>query len=363
MRLVLVGGFLGAGKTTLLARATRLLIERGSKVGLVTNDQAPELVDTAKLRQLGEGLVQEVSGGCFCCRFKDLIGALKALLSSLEPDIVLAEPVGSCTDISATVLQPLKLLYGELFELAPYSVLVDPLRLRATTSLPEPTLYIFRKQLEEADIVVLNKKDLLPPNERSSLREKLRELKCERILEMSALRSDGVGSWLDTVLAEERGGTKLTDVDYEMYAEGERLLAWLNSSMRLSARQEPEWEGFCRTLLLCIREGARRRSGEIAHLKLLLATPSGSISGNLTSAIAEPVVSISGDVNVSEVLLVLNARVALEPDELSGLVFACLERVCEGRVSQEVVRLESFAPPAPVPTHRFNRIIQRGKKS
>ena len=48
-RLILVGGFLGAGKTTLLWEAAKQLSSRGLKVGLITNDQAPDLVDTSLL--------------------------------------------------------------------------------------------------------------------------------------------------------------------------------------------------------------------------------------------------------------------------------------------------------------------------
>ena len=46
-RLVLVGGFLGAGKTTLLSTISSQLIKDGKKIGLITNDQEAELVDTA----------------------------------------------------------------------------------------------------------------------------------------------------------------------------------------------------------------------------------------------------------------------------------------------------------------------------
>lgn len=53
-RIIFVGGFLGAGKTTLLWRAAELLARRGKRVGLITNDQAPDLVDT-KFRA-GRGL-------------------------------------------------------------------------------------------------------------------------------------------------------------------------------------------------------------------------------------------------------------------------------------------------------------------
>src|SRR5688500_9434733 len=53
LRFVLVGGFLGAGKTTAVARLARHYAARGLRVGLVTNDQADDLVDTNSLRSQG----------------------------------------------------------------------------------------------------------------------------------------------------------------------------------------------------------------------------------------------------------------------------------------------------------------------
>src|SRR5205085_10547520 len=111
LRFVMVGGFLGAGKTTTLARLARFHVGRGHKVGLVTNDQAQDLVDTTSLRAQGFP-VEEVPGACFCCRFDDLVNKVEQLESSQRPDVILAEPVGSCTDLVATVVQPLKDLYG-----------------------------------------------------------------------------------------------------------------------------------------------------------------------------------------------------------------------------------------------------------
>lgn len=105
--LILVGGFLGAGKTTWLARAGLALQERGLSAGLITNDQAGQLVDT---KQLADGgfRVEEVTGGCFCCRFEDLVSAAERLAEPGMPDVVLGEPVGSCTDLAATVLRPVR---------------------------------------------------------------------------------------------------------------------------------------------------------------------------------------------------------------------------------------------------------------
>src|ERR1700681_1626731 len=125
VRFLLLGGFLGAGKTTTLARLARHYSERGRQVGLVTNDQAQDLVDTNSLRAQGFA-TEEVAGACFCCRFDDLVGTVGRLQAEERPDVILAEPVGSCTDLVATVIQPLRDLYGERFDVAPYPVLFKP---------------------------------------------------------------------------------------------------------------------------------------------------------------------------------------------------------------------------------------------
>ncbi len=123
--LILVGGFLGAGKTTLLVRAAEILRERELRVGLVTNDQADTLVDTALAQQQRVPVV-EVAGGCFCCRFPDLHAALATLRRTVNPEVILAEPVGSCTDLMATVIRPLADYHAGEYRLAPLTVLLDP---------------------------------------------------------------------------------------------------------------------------------------------------------------------------------------------------------------------------------------------
>src|SRR5438094_4640347 len=168
LRFVMLGGFLGAGKTTAMARLARHYMNRGQRVGLGTNDQAQELVDTTSLRAQGFP-VEEVAGACFCCRFDDLVGKVGQLQQGERPDVILAEPVGSCTDLVATVVQPLRDLYGSRFEVAPYPVLFKPshglpiLRNESPGAFSPKAVYIFRKQLEEADAIVLNRIDELSP--------------------------------------------------------------------------------------------------------------------------------------------------------------------------------------------------------
>src|SRR5262249_23710364 len=129
-------------------------------------DQAQDLVDTHSLREQGFP-VEEVAGACFCCKFDDLLTKVGMLETEQRPDIILAEPVGSCTDLIATVVQPLKDLYGARFSVAPYAVLFKPghglkiLRGESGAGFSPKAAYIFRKQLEEADAILLNRIDEL----------------------------------------------------------------------------------------------------------------------------------------------------------------------------------------------------------
>ena len=99
VRFVMIGGFLGAGKTTVIGRLARSYVERGNHVGIVTNDQAANLVDTHNFRAQGYA-VEEVPGSCFCCAFNQLADAIGRLTVAERPDVLLSEPVGSCTDLS-----------------------------------------------------------------------------------------------------------------------------------------------------------------------------------------------------------------------------------------------------------------------
>ena len=187
---IVVGGFLGAGKTTLLLAAAKELERRGLRSAVVLNDQSEGLVDTeyAALNGLPN---DEVTGGCFCCRFSDLVGVLDKLRAH-GPHVIFAEPVGSCTDISATTLHPLQ-EYGS-YRLAPYTVLVDPERAKALLRPDaDPNLaFLFRKQIEEADLICFSKSDLT---------NEVPEIGAHRTRQISAKTGQGVAAWLDEVLS------------------------------------------------------------------------------------------------------------------------------------------------------------------
>ena len=154
--------------------------------------------------------------------------------------MILAEPVGSCTDLVATVVQPLKDLYAGRFQVAPYSVLFKPshglriLRNEAAGFSPKAA-YIFRKQLEEADAIVINRADELSAGEVPELKTLLAEqFPGTPVLVVSAKTGTGFDAY--TALLDQDGafGRKMLDIDYDIYAEGEAELGWLNASAHLT---------------------------------------------------------------------------------------------------------------------------------
>jgi G3E family GTPase len=376
-RLILVGGFLGAGKTTLLAQAAQRLTRRGQRVGLVANDQAADLVDTELLKDAGSS-VEEVAGGCFCCRFPDMIAAMERLVRDARADVLIGEPVGSCTDLSATVLQPLKKLHGHRFWLAPFSVLVDANQVRtlarlrraagehaggedAAARFPDNVLYIYEKQLEEADVIVLNKADLLSAAERAELQAALAErFPGTPLLCMSALAGDGVDAWLDFVGHDRTAGGRIAEVDYDTYAAGEAALGWMNASAKLQSHGDVDWKTFAGDLLEAIRGELRAQSAEVAHLKLYVTAPGGHVAGNVTTG--DGPVSVRGNIDPQrrEVSLLINARVHIQPDALRVAVEKSLQATAGSRVEAEITTMRSFFPGRPQPTHRYDAVVERG---
>lgn len=368
-RLILVGGFLGAGKTTLLAQAAARFAQQGKRVGLITNDQAANLVDTAVLQKAGCEGIEEVAGGCFCCRFDELIHAAQELVRRHQPDVLIGEPVGSCTDLSATVIQPIKKLCAESFRVAPFSVLVDTRQMRKLQRMrqamgqskgpfPDSVLYIYEKQLEEADLIVLNKTDTVSAAELEELKGMLAE-RFPQIphLAISALNGNGVDQWLDYLVSSTAAGQRIAEVDYDVYAEGEAVLGWLNAAIRLRAAKPVDWQRFCLDLAVRIQRELQASSSEIAHLKFQLSAESGELTTNLTSNDGEPSVrgAIHGDSN--EARLLLNARVHIAPDRLRSVVEQSLATTADGVLTVAMESLESFSPSRPQPVHRYGSVV------
>lgn len=359
-KIVLVGGFLGAGKTTLLWEAARKLSQTGKQVGLITNDQASELVDTVFLEHTNT-TVAEVSGSCFCCNFQGFTDAIAHITGKKASDVIIAEPVGSCTDLSATILQPLKHKFAEKLSVAPLSVLVDPEQLAdildgRMSGLHLSAVYILRKQLEEADLIVINKADLLSPEAVAALKKRTTEQwPWAKVYAISAKSGESLEVWLNEVLQSTEAGTHLAEVDYDTYAEGEAVLGWLNTTVILQSKSA-NWDIYTENLLNALKRRFEELNAATGHVKLLIKTGDGFVIGNIVGT--RNFLTIRGSAGEStEAKMTLNARAQMEPDTLKAIVTEEIFQAGGSNVTSDFVALKCLKPGRPDPTYRYDYIV------
>lgn len=305
-----IGGFLGAGKTTLILAAAAILQRQGVRVAAVLNDQGDDLVDTHLVESRGVP-ADQVAGGCFCCRFPDLVEALDRL-AARAPEVIFAEAVGSCTDIVATTLRPLLRDYPARFRVAPLTVVLHP-----AAPFADPDLqFLNANQQAEADILIGR----------------------------ASVTAEGVAAWLEEILAGAHpvAAHPLT-LDYARYAQAEASLAWLNA--RVTARATPAISPAMLVGPLLDRLSAA--VPHIVHLKLLAQCDSGYLKAALTASHADPVVEGTLDASPGrhhEILI--NIRALADPGELRSIVEREFAKLPAHLTWQHV---QSFRPAAPVP--------------
>jgi len=369
VKLIFSGGFLGSGKTTALAALAKRLIQRGMRVGFITNDQSENLVDTIIVRQMLTDLgvpVEEVVKGCFCCKFDELIEHVEKILVH-NPDILMGEPVGSCTDFVAAVANPIKIQYRDAFRFAPFSIMVDPDRVRSLiltetqTDFPEDVAYLFGKQMEEADTIVLNKVDLMTEKESKRLLAAIGDrYPGKKLLAVSAKEGTGMDEWLDDLISGRPGAnTVLRQIDYDRYANAEAVLGWLNAAVKLQAGQPFDPGRFMTSLATRLRDKFKAAKGEIGHLKFVFTSAGKSMWANLTHLTAEPAVGGEKLAELSRGTLIINARVRLEPEDLESIVRDSLREVSnEMAVQSEIDDLQCFSPAYPEPPHIIREPVE-----
>lgn len=330
--LVIVGGFLGAGKTTLLLAASRTLNSRGLRTAVITNDQGSELVDT-RLAAASQTHAEEIAGGCFCCRYSEFLLAAERLLE-FGPDVIFAEPVGSCLGLASMMRK----LLGGRFHLAPLTVLVDPERARELLAPgADPRLaYLFRNQLAEADLVCSTKSDLGCDTPGG----------LEVAHRLSARTGEGIAAWLDDVLSwrGETGQTPL-DIDYGRYTEAEAALGWLNWQATVQLRKAAGPAAVVGPLLESIDAGLAKAGAIIAHVKVFCQAPTGYVKASICRNGEEP--DVDGDLTASPSLrhdLVLNVRAVAAPEVLKEAAEKAASEL-PGKVT--VTHCEAFRPGPP----------------
>ncbi len=171
---LVLSGFLGSGKTTIVQRLLEHAKENGIRIALISNELGELGIDRALLGEGGKAYV-ELEGGCVCCELSDdLLETLTELHREVDPDRFVIETSGVALPYDTQLnfwREPACDFIGEDMAV----VVVNAEQLREGRDL-EGT---FTDQVQSADLMILNKIDLVPEAEWPAIEARLRQIEPE----------------------------------------------------------------------------------------------------------------------------------------------------------------------------------------
>ena len=171
---LVLSGFLGSGKTTVVKRLLEDAKRRGIRVALISNELGELGIDRALLGG-GDQLYVELEGGCVCCELSDdLLDTLAQLHHEVNPDRFVIETSGVALPYDTQLnfwREPACDFIGD--DMAVVVVNADQLQEgRDLTG-------TFEDQVQSADLLILNKIDLVPEALHAATLARLREIEPE----------------------------------------------------------------------------------------------------------------------------------------------------------------------------------------
>ncbi|OPY34901.1 MAG: putative GTP-binding protein YjiA [Methanomassiliicoccales archaeon PtaU1.Bin124] len=355
-RFVILGGYLGAGKTTLAAALAKQLRDvHGRSVAVITNDQGDALVDTAYMKNAGVD-VREVLGGCFCSHFDEFVKSARSLVNMVRPDIIIAEPIGTSTNVLASVVAPLREMYPDEFEVAPLFVVLDLSRVDET--LKKASSFglgggriIPSHQVHEAEMVLLTKADLV--NEaaiQGAVARLAQEVPDAKVLPVSARTGTNIEALAQFVSSGATSSKAALGVDNRMFATEKATMGWYSGTAEVECGDRGDAYAICRNIL--DKVGTAYGGDNIGHVKLVFESEAASLKMSLVADSAQVDGIKGGRYAKGKGKMVMNARIMAPPTEIRKTMEKALRNVCDGMGMTITSYRDSVLRPVPeVPDH------------
>jgi len=284
-RFAILGGYLGAGKTTLAVSVAReLCMNRGRSVAIITNDQGNVLVDTEFVRDAGFD-VRDVIGGCFCTNFSEFVRSADSLVQTGRPDLIIAEPIGTSTNIISSVVAPLKTMYPEKFDVAPLFIVLDGTRAADLLSREAESGLLGKRiiphhQLREAECVLVSRADQIGREEMSSIVERIgAEVPEAEVIPYSAVDGTNVERTADLMISDRTSAKNSMPVDPALFAMEKASLGWYNASATII--HEGKLDAYAFALSVVKGLSSSFDAEDIGHVKLIISSPAGAMKMSL----------------------------------------------------------------------------------
>lgn len=340
IQFMVVSGFLGAGKTTTMIAMAEHMNETFGETAIIANDLGANLVDT-NLTQTSGCTVAEIASGCICYQMDNLVDQIRRLRDKHNAQFVMSDIPGCGVGALDHVYHPLARNHSEEFKLAPFMVVVDPERLRmimpekADINLPEELVYLLKLQLEEADLVVLNKIDLLDEETIARYVDFLKTACPEvPIICISARERINIDE-LTTFITTHTSALKNFNVRYdEKFDQAEAKLTWYNRRifLKTNSGEAIDYNEVIDDLIEEIRMGLIERKRNVPHLKTFATANDGSGDFSKASLIGvdydtEYEQKLTGEHD--KVRMIINARAVCESRPLARIMDDALDEVCD----------------------------------
>ena len=175
MRINLLFGFLGSGKTT-LARNLLMANPSNQKMAVIVNEFGDVGIDGTILKGREEGQsidMVELTSGCLCCSLKgSLLSAVEELSHKSKVDLVVIEATGVAEpeEMIETFSDP---SFSATYDMGPMVTVVDIHKFMKIREILGP---FYEAQVRNADVLILNKIDLVNAGELEKLRQEVKSM-------------------------------------------------------------------------------------------------------------------------------------------------------------------------------------------
>lgn len=346
MRFMVVSGFLGAGKTTTMIALAEHMNEHYGETAIIANDLGANLVDTSLTQTSGCNVV-EIASGCICYQMDNVVDQLRRLRDRDHAEFVMSDIPGCGVGALDHVYHTLARSHADEFTLSPFTVICDPERLRmimpekADIHLPTELVYMLKLQLEEADLVVLNKCDLLSDEDIARYVDFLKAAVPDvPVMTISARERTGIPE-LAEFLTTHTSALKNFTVRYdENYTEAEAKLTWYNrrAYLKTNGGEPVDMNAVIEDIIEGIRMGLIERKRNVPHLKTFAtAGDEEKHDGEFGDFNKASLIGVDYDIEYeqqferphSSIRMIINARAVCESRPMARIIDDAMDEVCE----------------------------------